>query len=270
MHDFWLLAAAVCYLTAVGALFRSINNASSKARYLAIGMAVAGLGFHLAAQSHHWFTPTTPDVGLLNILSLCALVVVALLLGSLSLKSPVFDAGLVALPIATLILLAALIFDTPAIPLSETGIDGATHIISSVMAFGVFSIAAVYALFVALIDHFLRKHHLNPFIRALPALEALEQLLFRLIAAGFILLTISLLSGMMFINDMFAQHLAHKTILSIITWLVFGVLLWGRRYRGWRGRVAVRLTLAGIALLLLSYFGSKLVLEILLQRGWQA
>ena len=137
------------------------------------------------------------------------------------------------------------------------------------MAFGVLSVAGVYALFVTLIDHFLRQHHLNRLIRTLQALEVLEGLLFQLIAAGFILLTISLGSGLLFVDDLFAQHLAHKTILSMITWLIFGTLLWGRRFRGWRGRVAVRMTLAGILLLLLSYFGSKLVLEVLLERSWQ-
>jgi len=98
----------------------------------------------------------------------------------------------------------------------------------------------------------------------------LEDLLFKTIAAGFILLTVSLLSGLMFINDIFAQHLIHKTILSIMAWLVFGVLLWGRWRYGWRGSLAVRLTLAGIILLVLSYFGSKLVLEVILGKSWQS
>ena len=94
--------------------------------------------------------------------------------------------------------------------------------------------------------------------------------MFKLITAGFILLTISLLSGIMFINDIFAQHLVHKTILSIMTWLVFGVLLFGRWRYGWRGSLAVRLTLAGVILLVLSYFGTKAVLEIILGRSWQS
>jgi ABC-type uncharacterized transport system permease subunit len=139
-----------------------------------------------------------------------------------------------------------------------------------VLAFGVLSIAGVYALFVAIIDHFLRRHHLSPFINSLPALDVLEDLLFKLIAVGFILLTVSLASGMLFINDIFAQHLVHKTILSILTWLLFGLLLWGRWRYGWRGSLAVRMTLAGIVLLLLAYFGSKLVLEVFLGRSWQS
>jgi len=121
-----------------------------------------------------------------------------------------------------------------------------------------------------LIDFMLRHHRYNKLVQTLPALDTLEELLFHLIKAGFAILTISLLTGMVFINDLFGQHLAHKTLLSIFAWLVFAVLLWGRWKRGWRGRVAVRMTLVGIALLLLSYFGSKMILEVLLERSWHS
>jgi len=107
-------------------------------------------------------------------------------------------------------------------------------------------------------------------VQALPPLETLEELLFHLIKAGFAVLTVSLLTGLVFVSDLFGQHLAHKTLLSIFAWLVFAVLLWGRWKKGWRGRVAVKMTLVGIVLLLLSYFGSKLILEVLLQRNWHS
>ena len=73
-----------------------------------------------------------------------------------------------------------------------------------------------------------------------------------------------------FVADMLAQHLAHKTVLSVIAWLIFGVLLWGRWRHGWRDRTAVRLSLAGFMVLGLAYFGSKLVLEVVLERYWFA
>jgi ABC-type uncharacterized transport system permease subunit len=87
------------------------------------------------------------------------------------------------------------------------------------------------------------------------------------IAAGFVLLTLTLLSGVLFVDDLFAQHLVHKTVLSIAAWIVFGVLLFGRWRWGWRGRRAVQLTLAGMAILLLAFFGSKFVLEVILHRA---
>jgi ABC-type uncharacterized transport system permease subunit len=88
-----------------------------------------------------------------------------------------------------------------------------------------------------------------------------------MIALGFLLLSVALGTGFMFLEDMFAQHLAHKTILSVAAWTVFGILLWGRFRFGWRGRTALRWTLAGFVVLMIAYFGSKFVLELILQRG---
>jgi ABC-type uncharacterized transport system permease subunit len=103
-------------------------------------------------------------------------------------------------------------------------------------------------------------------MRAFPPLTLLEGLLFRLIGAGFALLTLALLSGVVFVEDLFAQHLVHKTVLSLLAWATFGALLFGRLRHGWRGRRAVQLTLAAMTLLGLAFFGSKFVLELILER----
>jgi ABC-type uncharacterized transport system permease subunit len=94
----------------------------------------------------------------------------------------------------------------------------------------------------------------------------MESLLFQMIATGYALLTLALVTGILFLEDIFAQHLVHKTVLSIIAWLVFGILLWGRWRFGWRGRVAIRWTIGGFIFLMLAYFGSKFVLELVLNR----
>jgi ABC-type uncharacterized transport system permease subunit len=103
-------------------------------------------------------------------------------------------------------------------------------------------------------------------ILALPPLQAMETLLFQMIGTGLFFLTASLFSGFIFIEDLFAQHLAHKTVLSIIAWIIFSGLLIGRIRYGWRGHTAIKWTLIGFVLLLLAYFGSKLVLELILQK----
>ena len=100
--------------------------------------------------------------------------------------------------------------------------------------------------------------------RMMPPLTTMESLLFDAIIIGFVCLSVSLVSGMVFLEDMFAQHLAHKTVLSIIAWLVFAILLTGRWMVGWRGRTAIRWTLGGFISLMLAYFGSKFVLELIL------
>ncbi len=269
-HDIPLILAAAFYMVAAGLLYKSIRKQSSGWRSISLNFAIAGALFHTGVQINHWFGGSPLDVSLPHLMSLCALVIILLLISSTFTRNTLFDAGLIALPIAAGVLLLEWVLPQHTMPMNDVSPGIAVHLVSSVLAFGVLSIAGVYALFVAIIDHFLRRHHLNPLVRTLPALEVLEDLLFKLISMGFVLLTISLISGMLFINDIFAQHLVHKTVLSLLTWLLFGLLLFGRWRYGWRGSLAVRMTLAGIVLLLLSYFGSKLVLEIILGRSWQS
>lgn len=269
-HDLALILAAVSYIVAAALLYQSVRKQSESLQNVSLGFCTLGVLAHASAQYTHWFSETVPDVGIAHLLSLCALVITVILLTSALTNRKLYAAGLVALPIAATIVLVEFLLPHDGLPLHEASTGTGVHMISSVLSFGLLSIAGVYALFVVIIDHFLRHHHLSPLVRSLPALEVLENLLFKLIGLGFILLTVSLVSGVMFINDIFAQHLMHKTILSIMAWLVFGILLFGRWRYGWRGSLAVRLTLAGIVLLILSYFGTKLVLEVVLGRSWQS
>ena len=133
-------------------------------------------------------------------------------------------------------------------------------------AYATLGIAALLAVMLWLQDRALRRHQFGRWRFALPPLTELESLLFRTVTVGFALLTATLLTGVLFVEDLLAQHLVHKTVLSVLSWLVFGGLLMGRWLRGWRGRTAVGWTLVAMALLVLAFFGSKFVLELVLQR----
>ena len=135
------------------------------------------------------------------------------------------------------------------------------------LAYSLLTLASVQAILLAIQDDHLRRRQTGGFIRALPPLQTMESMLFEMIGAGFVLLTLALISGFAFLEDMFAQHLVHKTVLSTLAWLVFGSLLIGRFRYGWRGKTAIIWTLTGFVILILAYFGSKAVLELVLQRG---
>jgi len=124
------------------------------------------------------------------------------------------------------------------------------------------------AVALALLDRRLRTRKPLGWMKALPSMEALEAGTFQALVAGFSILTLALFSGFIFVEDLFAQHLIHKTVLSCLAWVVFAVLLFGRWRFGWRGRTAASWTLSGFALLALAYFGSKIVLEGILGRHW--
>jgi len=140
------------------------------------------------------------------------------------------------------------------------------HVLTSLLAWSMFAIASVQALLLWVQDRHLHNRHPGGFIRALPPLQTMESLLFEFIAIGLLLLTGSLVTGFLFLEDMFAQHLVHKTVLSLVAWVIFAVLLWGRFRFGWRGKKALQWTIGGFLVLLLAYFGSKAVLELILQR----
>ncbi|MFT5781671.1 MAG: ABC-type uncharacterized transport system permease subunit [Pseudomonas sp.] len=138
------------------------------------------------------------------------------------------------------------------------------HILLSILAYGMLTIAMFQSLLLLLQDHQLKNKHPSGLIKNFPPLQTMESLLFGFLWAGWGLLSLSLLSGWIFVDNLFSQHLAHKSVLSVFAWLVFAVLLWGRQQLGWRGHKAIRWTLAGFCLLMLAYFGSKLVREFIL------
>src|SRR5882757_324071 len=152
--------------------------------------------------------------------------------------------------------------------LGQRGWELTAHILIAVVAYALVSVGAALAVALTVLDWRLRHHQPLGVMRTLPSVEALEAGMFQAIAAGFALLSLTLFSGFVFVQDLWGQHLEHKVILSCLAWLILAVLLIGRWRFGWRGRVAANWTLSGFVLLGLAYFGSKIVLEVILGRHW--
>lgn len=263
------ILAVVAYTIAGILLYQGMLQDNRKWKNYAIFVVAAGLVAHAGLLAGYWMGAGTFDVSAMHILSACSWVMVLFLLLSRFFNQSLLDSGLIAFPLTGLIVLAGFLLPDSPVPLESMSQGTRVHVLSSVSAFAFLGIAAVYAMFIAMLDRYLRRSRITALIQALPALEVLESLLIRLVAGGFILLTVVLLSGLLFVENLLAQHLVHKTVLSFIAWAIYGILLLGRWRFGWRGRTAVRLTLAATGLLLVSYFGSKLVLEHLLNTNWQ-
>jgi len=152
--------------------------------------------------------------------------------------------------------------------IGQPGWELAFHVAMATTAFAFLTIGMVLAIAQVIVDRRLRSRQPLGLLKILTPLESLESGCFQSIFAGFAVLTLALVSGAFFVQDLFAQHLIHKVVLAIIAWIVFGVLLLGRFRFGWRGRQALRWTFAGYTLLGLSYFGSKLILENILGKHW--
>lgn len=177
--------------------------------------------------------------------------------------------GLLLLPLMTLLLLISRLLANHHPVLRQMGDPVLiTHFVLSMLAYGLFFIAALIALLGASQDHALRAKRLGGLFTALPPLGVLEEALFSMVRLGFFLLTLSILTGTLYIYQEKGVliTLTHKVIFTWATWVVFGILLLGRHFYGWRGRRAVRLTLAGTLFLLLSFWGVKFVSQVLLGR----
>jgi ABC-type uncharacterized transport system permease subunit len=258
--------AIITYLTTGLLIALRLLNSRINAllpRILALVLGFFGALLHAIPHYTNLVSSSGFNMGIFNAFSLIAWTVVLLLLIS-SLTKPVENLGIVIMPMAALAIGLEQQFQTVHILTDEFPTGLTFHILVSMLAYSLFSLASVQAGLLAIQDHHLRQRHPGGFIRALPPLQTMESLLFELISVGFVLLTLALLSGFAFLDNMFEQHLAHKTILSISAWVVFGTLLWGRYRFGWRGQKALTWTLSGFVVLMLAYFGTKVVLELIL------
>lgn len=266
--SYLVLPAVLLYLASglgTGIRLFSHPKPSRIARPLVLGLGFAAAFLHAGVLYFELHTGSGINLDFFNAGSLTIWMVAIILLVS-ALSKPVENLAIVALPLAAIVLLVDMRFPGERLLAEDANWALRLHVITSILAYAMLTLATVQALALAVQDSHLRSHHPGGFIRALPPLQTMESLQFELIGVGFVLLSVSLLSGFAYLEDMFAQHVVHKTILSILAWIVFAVLLWGRFRFGWRGRTAIRWTLIGFAVLMVAYFGSKAIIELVLQR----
>jgi ABC-type uncharacterized transport system permease subunit len=256
--------AAALYLVATALLARRIAQDERGGAQPALWLGLAGVLLHASLHLQTYRTSGVIDLHFFAALSLVGMGLAAMT-ALLSLQRPVLALGVPVFPLAA----ASVLVYGLATPIARAAAPGwqiQLHAWLALLAYATLSLAALVAIMLWLQERALRRRRLATVLRAFPPLTQLEGLLFRLIGVGFALLTLALLSGAVFVQNLFAQHLVHKTVLSLLAWAAFGALLFGRLRYGWRGRRAVRLTLTAMALLGLAFFGSKFVLELVLER----
>ncbi|QSX77312.1 cytochrome C assembly family protein [Agrilutibacter solisilvae] len=257
----FVLIAILAYLAAAAALVVEVRRERGSRASLWLPLSVVAIALHLTAHVVAWRQAGGPDLHFFAALSLVGLGM-AMLTALVGAMGRMAALGVIVMPLAALAL-AGYHWQghTPA-----TQLDWRLqmHAWCALLAYATLAVAALLAVMLWVQEGALRRREFHAWLRALPPLVELETLLFRTIAVGFALLTATLLTGVLFVENLFAQHLVHKTVLSVLSWLAFGALLLGRWRLGWRGATAVRWTLSAMALLVLAFFGSKFVLELLL------
>jgi|TARA_B110000259_G_scaffold54227_1_gene63933 ABC-type uncharacterized transport system permease subunit len=237
------------------------NKTLLQPRWLSLMPAFIGLIFHANSLYQSIWHPAGLDLGLFATFSLITWLISIQILLSCVFRQ-IETLGIVMFPLAGLASLVSSM--TPAtseqlIVVTNGTIQG--HIMISVIAYSLIMLSAVQATLLAYQDRAIRDHNPGGFIRHIPPIHDMETLLFQLLGFGFIFLSGSLLTGFLYLEDIFAQHQAHKTMLSLVAWFILGTLLFGRLQFGWRGKTAVRWTLSSFTLLMIGFFGSKLAYE---------
>ena len=241
-------------------LFQERNN-----RSLVLSCGGLALLAHLFNMIEVINTPTGYNFGFFKIATLFSFAISLLVLLS-SLKKLLENLFLFIFPLAVISILCSLFVPSSYVPHSDYSSGLALHIVLAILATSIITIGAVQAVFMAYENQQLKQKHGYRLIKHMPPLQTMESLLFEIVWVGIFLLSGVIVTGILFTDDFLGQHLSHKTFLSISSWIVFAILLCGRHFAGWRGSTAIRWTLVGFLFLVLAYFGSKFVLELILER----
>ena len=256
------ILAALLYLSAVWRQVLNLEQGEQRQRRQIALMGVAallthGLAAYLPAQAGE------SSLGFYRVASLMFLSMGVISLIALLVR-PLHTLLIVLFPLAALSILVATFAPDTSRPMNDLPAGILSHVSASIISFAVLALAVLQGLLVTLQSRQLRQHRSQGVIRKLPPLEAASSLFFELSAAGFLILTITIGTGMVFVEDLFGQHLVHKTVLTMLAWCLYAILLLQYFRRGWRVQSAITVNLIAFGLMVLGFFGSKLVLELLL------
>jgi len=242
---------------------RQLFSSKITSNYQLITLSCIALISHAIWLYQHIFLVNGQNLPILNVVSLASFIIAAL---SLAINKKL-NTG-VLLPIVygfnVINFIAVVYLPSHYITHLEHNPQVGSHIIFALLAYAIMAIASLLALQLAYVDHRLKKHKSPISTLKLPPLMTLEKSLFQFIFIGFVLLSCTLFTGFIFLENMFAKEEAHKAVLSIIAWFIYAILLWGHFRKGWRGRLVIYITIAGSSLLTLAYFGSRFVREVIL------
>lgn len=258
--------ALVCYGLTTVYLMWAISQQKPIHKALVLGQLLIGLASHAAVLYPDIITDGGLNFNIFNVVSLTSLFMLIFYWG-FCLYRAILPLGILATPLAFLGMMIGYFGDAPYHALVTVSPILEAHIIVSLAAYSVLFMSAIAAIMLRLqIRELKRQTFHRVWVNKLPSLQSMESLLFDMITVGFALLSIALLLGFVDTTNLLAQHLVHKTVFSVLSWLVFGALLVGHWRYGWRGQRAANMTLYGVILLGVAFIGTKFVLELILQQ----
>ena len=256
------------YIISASLVAINVNRGSSQRnkRHWAMLSALTAIVVHALLVIHSYNVHQIIANDFFSMLSLIFFVISLLFIIS-AINQPIDTLAMLIFPFSAIAVLLNTNNVSPLAPSVNIDENLQVHIILSILSYSLLTVAAFQAIFLSFQEKQLHNRQTSRLISCLPPMQLMEALLFRVIFLGLLLLTFALSSGFIYLDDIFAQHLVHKTILSILAWILFTTLLCGRYFLGWRGQKAVKWTYGGYFALMLAYFGSKFVLQLVLHQS---
>jgi ABC-type uncharacterized transport system permease subunit len=255
----YLWVTVACYAATIVLQFRRLMHKSTISRSAVFSVAALGVIFHAITLYQSMVSPLGVDFGFYKISSMIALFFSILLVGSAYNKATE-NLLLALLPVSVITVILAHYFSTDVQP-KQYGTGILSHIVLSILAYSVMTISATHAVLILLQDRRLKSHKPRGIAWGLPPLQTMERLLWEMLVVGMVSLTLAILTGFFYIEDLFAQHLFQKTLLTLLSWVTYAVLLIGHVKNGWRGRTAASWTLSAFAILIIAFMGTKFMFE---------
>ncbi|CAM3691184.1 inner membrane protein YpjD [Xenorhabdus thuongxuanensis] len=256
------IIALLAYLISLTLIVPGLLRQQNSYQKLALSFAIVALVAHAIALKYQVFHVSSgQNLTLLNLGSIVSLLM-CIIMTVVAFRGRAWFLLPIVYSFSMINLILASMMPGEFITHLEDSIELFIHIGLALLGYATLLIAALYALQLGWLDHQLKKKKLT-FTSGIPPLMTIERKMFHITQVGVILLTLTLCTGIMYMDDIFSKENIHKSILSIIAWFVYVILLWGHYHEGWRGKRVIWFNLIGAFILTLAFFGSRLLQEMM-------
>ncbi|MCY3885755.1 MAG: cytochrome c biogenesis protein CcsA [Gammaproteobacteria bacterium] len=260
------ISASALYLTATVLTLRAYRIESRIGQLVATLFSFFAFAAHLIYTIKVFWSGGGVDLAVFPVAALVTVCVGLIVLAELLLTPerarPVV---IVLFPLIALTLLAAGLFHRGSLHTTSLSVGLTSHVVVSLAAYAILAYAACQAALLIWLDRAIRKHEFNAFLRTFPPLESAEVTLFNALWTGLALLTVANATGFVFFWGKLFTHASHLHVFFTFgAWMIYALLMLGHTIRGWRGNFTTKLSLAAFTLLLVGYFGTRIVIEALL------
>lgn len=257
------IVAILAYLVSASGLFLRLFNKLDKQTNLFLGVGVVAVLLHATYLFGAFDLSHQHSYSLLLVCNIFSLFGSVLVLVFYSISKNLFAVPMVLL-FTAFVCLSNFVFANTNTHSALWTFETFLHISLALVSYGILTLATVLTYQYSFLANRLKHHDLSVLALPMPSLNSIENQIVGLLKVGSLSLAVSIVTGFLFMDNFLGSGQAHKTILTIVSFLIFVAVILGHQKQGWRGKIVVSLTTLGVALLTLGYFGSRFIREVII------